>query len=88
MRRRLMESRRTAQRAQPVRQRDQNHIIEPWLYSRAQTARLLNVSTATLVRLEGKGLLHAVKLGGSPLGGTYYAASEIKQLIGGDRVGS
>ena len=55
---------------------------KPLLYTRKETAALLNCSEATLLRLEKLGRLTALKLNPSPLGKTYYTSTEIHALAG------
>jgi len=59
--------------------------VRPLLYPRAIAARMLNCSTATLIRLEESGGLTAIKLNKkSPSAMTYYAHAELVALAGGD----
>ena len=56
----------------------------PLLHTRAQAARLLNCSTATLIRLENQGALRAVKLNKeSPTACTYYRRDDLIALASG-----
>jgi hypothetical protein len=54
------------------------------LHTRAQAARLLNCSTATLIRLENMGTLRAVKLNKeSRTACTYYRRDDLIALASG-----
>lgn len=56
------------------------------LFTRTQTARLLNVSIATLQRLEKKGVLTPIKLNRStPSAMTHYRAKQVYELAAGGR---
>jgi hypothetical protein len=58
--------------------------MPPLLHSRAQAARLLNCSTATLIRLERQGTLRRVKLNkASPTACTYYRRDDLIALAAG-----
>jgi len=57
---------------------------KPLLYTRRETAALLNCSEATLLRLEKLGRLTPHKLNPTPLGKTYYSSVEIHALAGGE----
>jgi hypothetical protein len=57
--------------------------VKPLLYTRKETAALLNCSEATLLRLEKLGRLTPHKLNPSPLGKTFYSSVQIHALAGG-----
>jgi predicted site-specific integrase-resolvase len=57
--------------------------VKQMLYSRADAAAALGISTATIHRLEKAGKLHPVKLTG-PLGATLYRSEEIEALARGE----
>ena len=56
--------------------------LPPLLFSRSQTAKLLNVSAMTLIRMESDGRLQAVKLSPGVSAKTFYRAADIYALIG------
>jgi hypothetical protein len=63
------------------RQREQQlAAVETLLYTRIQTAKVLNCSLATVIRLENAGLLDKVKLAGSRNGKVYHRASQVHAL--------
>jgi hypothetical protein len=79
-----MRRRPISNRERPTRLRQQEPL-SPLLYPRSQAARLLNVSIATLQRLEKSGRLTPIKLNPrSPMASTYYNAAEIAALASGE----
>jgi hypothetical protein len=56
------------------------------LYTRQQTARLLNCSIMTVMRLEQRGALKPIKLSPGPMSKTYHRAKDVHALVeqGGD----
>jgi hypothetical protein len=69
-----------------AQQREQSlAAIEPLLYSRRQTARVLgNISVATIQRLEARGVLDKIRLAGSPNGAVYHRAEQVHALAEGN----
>lgn len=56
---------------------------QPVLYSRATAARVLDVSTATIIRLERQGRLTPIKLAGSMNPATHFRREEVLDLANG-----
>jgi hypothetical protein len=52
------------------------------LYDREQASAALNVSTATIIRMEERGVLTPVKPGGRSRGTTFYRVQEIRRVAG------
>jgi hypothetical protein len=57
--------------------------VQPLLYTRAQTARLLNVSIATVQRLQKAGRLTPIKLNKQSPGMTHYRSAQVHALASG-----
>jgi hypothetical protein len=57
----------------------------PLLFSRAETARLLSRSIASVIRMEQAGLLEVVKFSESPHARAYYRADQVRALADGSR---
>jgi hypothetical protein len=55
----------------------------PLLHTRAETCRLLSISTATAIRLEKQGRLRPIKLGNKPTSMTFYAHTDLILLASG-----
>lgn len=81
-----MITRRTVPSEELERRRRQRLLgVQPLLYTRAQTARVLAVSEATVQRLEKKRLLDPVKLDReSPTGKTHYRCEQVHALASGE----
>jgi hypothetical protein len=54
------------------------------LYSRAETAAVLNRSIASVIRMEASGLLEVIKFSESPHARAYHRIEQVKALAGGD----
>ena len=61
------------------------HAVTPALYPRAFTARRLNVSIATVLRLEQQGVLTPIRLNrASTAGAVYHRSEQVERLAGGE----
>src|SRR5262245_12097517 len=73
-------------RRQERKQRRAQRIaaVPQLLYSRDQTAHVLgDVSVATVIRMEVKGVLDKVRMPGSPNGAVYHRAAQVHALASG-----
>jgi len=70
---------RLAHNAQPALGRLRNEP-QPLLYTRAQAARLLACSVATLIRAQTRGSLRPVRLNPTPNAKVYYTAADLHAL--------
>jgi hypothetical protein len=68
--------------AKPKKPKSEKPKQAPLVYSRGQTAQLLNVSEMTVRRLEERGILKAVRLTPVPGAKVFYRAADIHALIG------
>jgi len=69
------------EKARRARQREQSlAAVEQLLYTRIQTAKVLNCSVATVQRMENSGKIDKVKLAGSPNGKVFHRASQVREL--------
>jgi hypothetical protein len=68
---------RLAHNPQPALRRNEP---QPLLYTRAQAARLLACSVATLIRAETRGSLRPVRLNPTPNSKVYYTAADLHAL--------
>jgi len=72
---------RLAHNAQPALGRLRNEPQpQPLLYTRAQAARLLACSVATLIRAQTRGSLRPVRLNPTPNAKVYYTAADLHAL--------
>ena len=67
-------------------QRRQQLAVTPLIYPRSVAARMLSVSTATLIRLEKKGVLRPIKLdASSPAAPTFYSHQNLIAVANGQQ---
>jgi hypothetical protein len=60
------------------------HAVTPALYPRAFSARRLNISIATILRLEQQGVLTPIRLNpNSPVAAVYHRSEQVERLAGG-----
>jgi DNA-binding XRE family transcriptional regulator len=69
---------RDKKRSQPTRPVDLGRL----LYTRSDVARLLSVSSSTLIRMENDGLLQPLKLGAAQNCKTLYRSVDVHRLAG------
>lgn len=64
------------------RVKHQDTSMPPLLFTRGQVAKLLSVSTMTVIRMEADGRLQPIKLSPGVSARTYYRSADIYALIG------
>jgi hypothetical protein len=75
----ISDSEKAASRAEKRAQR--LAAVEQVLYTRAQTAKALgDISIATVIRLENRGVLDKIRPSGSPSGAVFHRAKQVHQL--------
>jgi hypothetical protein len=89
----MSKSRRRRSRATPPAAKKRRRVhydarlneITPALLPRKFTARKLNCSLATLLRMEEQGILDRVRLMNSPNAQVYHRAEQVERLVQGEK---